>query len=398
VPDIAIPKLNTIDTSYVLVEWLFAEGDEVPDDAAVAVVETSKAAEELVSDVGGILHRLVEPPADCPAGTVIGRLFADRAQRSAALRGEPAEAAATPAAGAATAPADAEAPPAPSAQFIVTAPARELMARHGLGEDDLRALAKKIVRSADIEDLLDRRGPAVPADPAGRRLSRSQLAVAEAVTLAHRTIPAAYCVAKVEADTALAYLDGVSRACGHTVGLPELLVKSIASAHGDFPLFFARLGEDGVAVPADAPRVGITVDVGTGLSVPVIADADRAPLPSLASALAELRGRALRGRLREADLAGANISLALNDDESIVAALPIIQPGQVGMLTFCSIQSELRLDTRGAPFAARFFHLGLAYDHRLLNGREAALFLRAVKASVEAPARLESGGDAAVQS
>ena len=43
-------------------------------------------------------------------------------------------------------------------------------------------------------------------------------------------------------------------------------------------------------------------------------------------------------------------------------------------------------------------HLGLAYDHRLLNGREAALFLRAVKAGVEAPARLESGGDAAVQS
>jgi 2-oxoglutarate dehydrogenase E2 component (dihydrolipoamide succinyltransferase) len=263
------------------------------------------------------------------------------------------------------------------------------MARHGLGEGDLRALGKKIVRSADIESLLDRSGTAAPGDPASQRLSRSQLAVADAVSRSHRTIPAAYCVAKVEADAALAYLDGLSRDLGQTVGLPELLIKSIASAHREFPLFFARLGDDGTVVTADAPRVGITVDVGTGLSVPVIADADRAPLPSLASALADLRGKALRGRLREADLRDGNIALALNDDESIVAAVPIIQPGHVSMLTCCSIQAEVRLDGHGLPFRGRYFHLGLAYDHRLLNGREAALFLRAVKAGVEEPERLE---------
>ena len=83
-PDITIPKLNTIDTSYTLVEWLFPEGAEVPPDSAVAVVETSKAAAELVCDEGGILHRIAEPPAECEAGAVIGRLFATDAERLAA--------------------------------------------------------------------------------------------------------------------------------------------------------------------------------------------------------------------------------------------------------------------------------------------------------------------------
>ena len=66
--DITIPKLNTIDTSYILVEWLFAEGAGVTADSAVAVVETSKAAAELVCAEGGILHRVVGPPAECEAG------------------------------------------------------------------------------------------------------------------------------------------------------------------------------------------------------------------------------------------------------------------------------------------------------------------------------------------
>src|SRR5579875_2228682 len=83
-PDITIPKLNTIDTSYTLVEWLFADGAEVPADSAVAVVETSKAATELVCAEGGFLRRMAEPPAECAAGTVIGHVFASAAERQAA--------------------------------------------------------------------------------------------------------------------------------------------------------------------------------------------------------------------------------------------------------------------------------------------------------------------------
>src|SRR5258707_5393182 len=88
-PDITIPKLNPIDTSYTLVEWLFAEGAEVPADSAVAVVETSKAVTELVCAEGGILHRVAEPPTECEAGRIIGHLFASDAERLAAPETDP---------------------------------------------------------------------------------------------------------------------------------------------------------------------------------------------------------------------------------------------------------------------------------------------------------------------
>lgn len=388
-PDITIPKLNTVDTAYLLVEWLYAEGAEVPAGASVAVVETSKTAEELVCEEGGVLHRLAEPPAECGLGEVIGRLFADEDERLRSLD-RPA---------AAAGPSDRAAP---SGEFIVTKSARELIERNGIGDDALRGLGRKVVRSRDVEELLRHADTAEPAprDGAVYRPTRIQRAVAEAVSLSHRTIPAAYCVAKIDVDAALALLDRVS-AGGQRIGLPELLVKCVALLHADFPLFFGTVRDDGtVALPA-AARIGVTVDVGTGLSVPVIAAADRAPLALVARQLTDLRVKALRGRLTQADLAGGNIALALNDDDGIVAAQPLILPPQVCMLNLCSVQRELRLDGSGGLVARRYVHLGLAYDHRLINGREAALFLRALKAaledpgSVDEPAHDRTGVDAA---
>jgi 2-oxoglutarate dehydrogenase E2 component (dihydrolipoamide succinyltransferase) len=384
VPDITVPKLNTIDTSYILVEWLFAEGAEVPPDSAVVVVETSKAAQELVSPEGGILHRLAEPPAECPVGSVIGRLFEDDADLPAAP--EPGPAPAPPGAGGASVRPSGAA--ALSGEFIVTRSARDLVARHGITEEALRALGKKIIRSGDIEALLIP-APSGPEGDRARQPSRSQRAVAEAVSLSHRTIPAAYCVVKVEADVAVEFLRELSQRSECSVGLPELFVKCIAVLHADFPWFFARLRDDGAAVPSDAARVGVTVDVGTGLSVPVVTDAGYASLPQIARTLADFRARALRRRLHEADLADGNIALALNDDDGIVAAQPLIMPPLACMLNLCSVQGELRLDDTGRVGERRYFHLGLAYDHRLINGREAALFLRAIKAAAEDLSRLE---------
>jgi 2-oxoglutarate dehydrogenase E2 component (dihydrolipoamide succinyltransferase) len=397
VADITIPKLNTVDASYVLVEWLFAEGAVVPPDCAVAVVETSKAAQELVCAEGGILHRLADPPAECEIGEVIGRLYENDAARLAALASGATGAMSGARAGLAGSPAAVPLQGAGPGEFTITRAARELIDRHGITTGDLRGLGRKVVRSADIEALLrpdkarspegpgqDGPGLAAAGDHA-HHSSRWQVAIAAAVSRSHHTIPAAHCVMKIEADAALASLRELSRDCGRRVGIPELLLACIARRHADFPLFFARVRDDGTAQLSDAPRVGVTVDVGTGLSLPVIAGADRASLPDIGQALAGVRIKALRRRLHEADLADGNIALALNDDDGVVAAQPLIFPPMACMVSLCSVQQELRLDDGGQPAVSRYFHLGLAYDHRLINGREAAAFLRAVKSAVESP-------------
>jgi len=380
VRDLTIPKLNTVDVTYALVEWLFEDGDVVPPDSAVAVIETSKAATELVCADGGILHRLVEVPAECELGMVIGHIFDDEDERGRFLRSG----------------ADGPRQPDP-AEPVVTRYALELMIRHGISAERVRDLGKKIVRRSDIERLAGAPDPhAAALDPevaatAGvLNLSRTQRAVADAVTLSHRTIPSAFSVTRIYADNALALQRTLTARDGVIIGLPELLVKCVAVLHGTFPLLYACVDADGDAVLSTRAQVGITVDVGTGLYLPVVRDAASAPISEIARTLMEFRVKALRGQFRAADLADGNIAISLHHNAGIVLAQPLILPPHACMLALCSTQEELYRDGSGRLDGRSYFHLGLAYDHRVINGRQASLFLGEIKDIIESPERMGS--------
>lgn len=75
--EIVLPKLNSNDISYVLIEWLFDEGRPVPRNSTVAVVETSKAIEDIVAGGTGLLRKDVQVGQECPVGSVIGRLLTE---------------------------------------------------------------------------------------------------------------------------------------------------------------------------------------------------------------------------------------------------------------------------------------------------------------------------------
>jgi 2-oxoglutarate dehydrogenase E2 component (dihydrolipoamide succinyltransferase) len=351
--DITIPKLNTVDTRYTVIEWLFPEGATVPAAAAVAVVETSKATQELVCEEGGVLHRLVDPPSECELGAVIGRLFpSDEERRDFLAAGSPDPVADEP------------------ADLVITKAARDLIDRLGVTTEQVRSLGKRIITGADIQRLSSR--------PAGDRyeLPRTQRAIARVVDQSHRTIPAAFTVVKVEAGPDQVVRDGVR------IGVPERVISAVAGMVSDFPLFFARLVDDTAVLP-DGAHVGVTVDVGTGLYVPVVRDAQQVPLVELARRLTEFRVQALRCEFRETELTGATIAVSLNDEPGVVLAQPLILPPLVAMLSVGATQPELYFDGTGEIRSRRCFHLGLAYDHRLINGRDAVLFLKALTHRLE---------------
>jgi 2-oxoglutarate dehydrogenase E2 component (dihydrolipoamide succinyltransferase) len=386
--DIRIPKLNTVDVSYTLVEWLFSEGEVVPADAPVAVLETSKAAQELVCDRGGVLHRIVEAPAECPLGAVIGHVFESEDERGRFLSAHTEKGASQESPG--------------EAEPVVTKYALDLMTRHGITADRVRTLGKKIVKSADVERLVAESGSRAAAPDAGHLAaesgsraptgehipSRAQRAVATVVTRAHQTIPAAFSVIKVHAADGLTLRRALAEQDGITIGFPELLVKCVASLHAAFPLFFASVRTDGSAALSAQADVGVTVDVGTGLYIPVVRDAARTPMPHIASTLMEFRVKALRGQFEETDLTGGNITISLHDDAGIVLAQPLILPPHACMLTLGATQDELCLADSGEVRTRAYFNLGLAYDHRVINGRDAALFLTGIKRAFESPSLL----------
>ncbi|MEV6944537.1 2-oxo acid dehydrogenase subunit E2 [Streptomyces sp. NPDC051172] len=377
--ELLLPKFNNNDEGCVLVGWTVDDGSAVSADAVVAEVETAKALEELVADADGILHRLVDAGAHCAFGRPVGLLFDSRRERDDYLA----------AAVVTTAPEgegeDHDGGPDP----ILSDAARTLAQDHGVRTEQLRTLGKRVVKASDVQRLIDQglmdRGTAsvaagesaASADAVVVSLSPRQRAVAAVVSEAHRTIPAAFAAITVDLT---AFRATRGRA---PYGLVELLVKAIAARHADFPLFFATSGADHTLTLASAANVGVTVDVGTGLFIPVLKDAARRPIGDLTDDLMDFRVSALRQNFREDAFADEAITLSLHNDPDIILAAPIVHPGRTCVVTLCAERSEVALTEDGKPFARPVTTVAATYDHRYLNGRDAVGFLTAVKQDLE---------------
>lgn len=349
--DILVPKLSNNDTEYILVEWAVEDGKPVRSGDPVATLETSKAAEELVAETDGYVRHLIEAGASVTPGQPIATLSSGRPR----LPPEPE-------------PAKAPAPDA--ADVIITAPAQALLDDLGIPRARAYELGIKVVRRADVEALADA--------PGTQPLSRVQQAVGRAVSTSHATIPAAYTAVKMDVGRALAHAGELTRQVKRPVGLAEIFVAAVAGLHDRFPLFFAAIDGDRARLSA-AAHVGVTVDLGNGLYVPVVRDAAHLGMKELATRLMEFRVAAIEARFRPQDLDGANIAITLHTDPDVCLAIPFVFPGQVCALAVTAPQPELVLDGAGAVASRTVANIGLAYDHRLINGRDAAAFLNALK-------------------
>lgn len=378
-----VPKLNNNDTEYLLTEWLVADGEPVGAGEPVVVVETSKAAEELEAEASGVLRHLVkagdwchpgdtvatiEPPAEHPA--------APAAAQAAARSGPPADEQDAQGAPPADEQADGQAD---LPRSLVTQPAQALADELGITAGQIDALGLAVVRRPDIEALAAATGSTdtgagtaagATAAPGGVLLSRVQRGVARAVELSHRTIPAAYTVVRMDLGPAVAHARSLTRSVRRPVGLAEIFVQQVAALHRGFPRFFAAI-DGSTALLADAPHIGVTVDLGEGLYVPCVHDAANRTIREIATELMRYRLAATSGTFRESELGGANFVITLHTDADVVLAVPLVFPGTVCALAVTS-------PSDGSPA-----NIGLAYDHRLINGRDAVLFLHALKNSVE---------------
>ncbi|GII89891.1 dihydrolipoamide acetyltransferase component of pyruvate dehydrogenase complex [Sinosporangium siamense] len=342
------------------------DGAEVKAGQPVVLLETSKATEEIESEYAGVLRHRAGTGAEYPPGTVL----ADIGDGAAPPEERPAP----------TQTALADAP-------LVTAPARALMEELGIGEEQVRALGVPVVRRTDVERLAVATSPAT-AGGERRPLSRVQRAVARAVRTSHETIPPAVSVMRADVGAALDHAARLTKLVRRPVGLPELCVLAVARLHERFPLMFSRFADDETIELHPKPHIGITMDAGEGLYVPVIRDVTRRPVKEIATQLMEFRVAAVNGEFREADLAGASFSIALHHDGDVTVAIPLILPGTACTLAIAAPRVEPVFAPDGTVVAKRIANLSLAFDHRVLNGRDVAAFLRALRESLEAPEEL----------
>lgn len=165
-------------------------------------------------------------------------------------------------------------------------------------------------------------------------------------------------------------------------------VKALARALREFPRFNASLTPDGkTLILKDYAHIGIAVDTAHGLMVPVIRDADRKGLWQIASEITDLATRAQARKVGPDEMGGASMSISNLGGIGGTAFTPIVNPPEVAILGLT--RTEITPVWDGEAFQPKpMVPLDLSYDHRVINGAEAARFVTYLAGLLGDPRRI----------
>jgi pyruvate/2-oxoglutarate dehydrogenase complex dihydrolipoamide acyltransferase (E2) component len=383
---VVIPHESVNDESVTLIAWCVANGERVQEGQALAEVEGSKAVFTIPAPVAGIVRYTLEVGHEIAVGAplctisseAVAQVVADGARRAAAPRPVPHPSENR----------DAESKGQQPGSPRFSREAEALLQQHGL--DPQRFVGYGLVRASDVLAMLSGNGrstPAAPGPPAvkppGPRtadapipaagvpfrsepLPRSKQAeIRYLASGSHNTLPSLVTVA-VPTRGLRAAVAQYAQTAGSTTAIIVFEVARLLRQYPRFNAFYA----DGAAHLYDAVNIGLAIDGGHGLKVPVIRDADTKGLGQIAGEMQGLLRSYLDNRLRGEELAGGTFTISDLSGEGVLSFHPLITQGQGAILGIGSEQGS------GTGSAEGFFTLILAFDHQLAEGRHAAQFLQ----------------------
>ncbi|MFJ2702699.1 2-oxoglutarate dehydrogenase, E2 component, dihydrolipoamide succinyltransferase [Streptomyces sp. NPDC087428] len=165
-------------------------------------------------------------------------------------------------------------------------------------------------------------------------------------------------------------------------------VKAAAQALKAHPVVNARINEDeGTITYFDSENIGIAVDAEKGLMTPVIKGAGDLNIAGISKKTAELAGKARGGGLTPDDMSGATFTISNTGSRGALFDTVIVPPNQAAILGIgATVKRPAVIETaEGTVIGVRdMTYLALSYDHRLVDGADAARYLTTVKAILEA--------------
>jgi 2-oxoglutarate dehydrogenase E2 component (dihydrolipoamide succinyltransferase) len=180
--------------------------------------------------------------------------------------------------------------------------------------------------------------------------------------------------------------EGFVKQHGVKLGFMSFFIKATVRALKDVPSINGRIdGED--FVQHHFFDIGVAVGTERGLVVPVIREADAKSFAQIEMDLAAFAGRARDGKLKVEELQGGVFTISNGGVYGSLLSTPILNPPQSGILGMHKIQ-ERPVAVDGQVAIRPMMYLALSYDHRVVDGKEAVMFLIRVKECIEDPARL----------
>ncbi|QXL83572.1 dihydrolipoamide acetyltransferase family protein [Comamonas sp. NLF-1-9] len=424
---IRVPDIGEGIAEVEIAAWHVKEGDAVAEDQVIADIMTDKASVEVPCHMHGKVLQLGGKVGDVLAvGAELVRLEVEgegnfKEGEEAAAAPVPA---AAPAAVAAPAPVAAPvAPPAPAAtpKKAAPAPARAAAARVPRKEGE-RPLAAPSVRQRALDMGIELRLVA-GSGPAGRILHEdldayaarggAQAAggsiyverygeedipviglrrkIAQKMQEAKRRIPHFSYVEEVDVTELEALRARLNRLHGATRGkltLLPFLIRAMVVALRDFPQINARFDDDaGVVTRYEAVHLGVATQTDGGLMVPVLRHAEGMDLWACAAGIVRIAEGARSGKAPREELSGSTITLTSLGPLGGVVSTPVINHPEVAIVGVNRIV-ERPMIREGQVVARQLMNLSSSFDHRVVDGMDAARFIQAVRGLLEAPALL----------
>ncbi len=394
-----------------LTEWHVKPGDLVREDDILAAVMTDKAAVEVPSSVSGkVLELGGEIGQMLAIGSVLIRIEVEGEGNEAKTTAEPAQ---TP-----PKPVSEETPPspepAPSAQPVAAAkPIPRTNGTKPLAAPSVRARAREEgidlrqvpgtgpagrISHGDLDNWIASGGIQQGGVTRGRNTGVEEVRVigmrrkiAEKMALSKRQIPHITIVEEVEMS-ALEDLRAAlnEKHAGERAKLTLLpfLIRAIVEAVREQPGLNARFDDEaGVIYHHGGVHVGIATQTPQGLNVPVVHHAEAGSLWDNASEVARLAEAARDGSIKREDLTGGTITITSLGPLGALVTTPIINHPEVAIVGVNKMQIRPVWD--GQQFQPRkMMNLSCSFDHRVVDGWDAAVFVQKLKTLLETPAML----------
>jgi len=170
------------------------------------------------------------------------------------------------------------------------------------------------------------------------------------------------------------------------LGLMSFFVKAVCDALRKYPIVNASLEADEI-VYHGFQDIGIAVSTDRGLMVPVLRNAEHLSLADTESGIRQFAGRARDGSITLDDLQGGTFTITNGGTFGSLLSTPLLNPPQSAILGMHTIK-ERAVVVDGEVVARPMMYIALSYDHRIIDGKDAVLFLVAVKDALEDPTRL----------
>jgi 2-oxoglutarate dehydrogenase E2 component (dihydrolipoamide succinyltransferase) len=391
--EVKVPQLSESVAEATLLDWHKKEGEKVSRDENLIDIETDKVVLELPAPADGVLVKIIKKSRDSVgSGDVIAQIDTE------------AKAGAAPAAPQKEAPPEKAKPAAPA----VMPAAQKIAAEKGIDTSKVQGtglggrVTKGDVLSQPEKSFVDKKPLQQPPAPvnvealmSGRPeqrvpMSRLRQRVAERLVQSQSTAAILTTFNEVNMAPVMEmrkkYQERFEKEHGTRLGFMSFFVKAAVHALKRYPVVNASIDGNDIVYHGYFD-VGVAVGSPRGLVVPILRDADRNSFAEIEKKIGEFGKKAQDGKLAIEDLTGGTFSISNGGVFGSMLSTPIINPPQSAILGVHATKDRAVVEN-GQVVVRPMNYFALSYDHRIIDGREAVLFLVSIKEALEDPARL----------